>query len=159
MRSFIIWIIYNMNQVENSLIFPWHPFVKFPDFPLILFIFSKFPDFPCRFHKIRCFHWFSPVVGTCDFMTLPWAGIRSVVMVMAGGSLRRRLHITDFTPVDLLSISPSLVSMETYGFSQDAHQLMIPGSAGNHQISTSGSPTGEGHEWERLAVLTQTLPH
>ena len=32
-----------MKQFENSLIFPWHVFVKFPDFLLILQTFFKFP--------------------------------------------------------------------------------------------------------------------
>ena len=44
-------------QAENSLIFPGHVFVKFPDFSLILPIFPNSLIFPCRdfFHKIPCF--------------------------------------------------------------------------------------------------------
>ena len=47
---------------ENPLIFPWHVFVKFPDFSLILPIFQIPWFFPAGifFHKIPCFPWFFP---------------------------------------------------------------------------------------------------
>ena len=47
---------------ENSLIFRWHVFVKFPDFSLISPIFSKFPDFSLQgifFTKFPVLHDFS----------------------------------------------------------------------------------------------------
>ena len=60
-------IFYIMKQVENSLIFPWHVFVKIPWLSLILPTFSKFPDFSLQglsFTKFPVFPDFFPVVGT-----------------------------------------------------------------------------------------------